>query len=199
MTGMNRPGMKGIRLVTIVLAAAALVVWGCDTRETDSTCTSPTIEPHLSPVNFGDLYPSADGGTPGGQTVPYEWTLLLMSKCKESVVVSKICIVGDKHNGVEGSKAFYIEGPEPATIPYDTEAAVRITYNPKEVNTDTSSDGKPDPDNVAIVVQSNAKNFPTLVVPMCARYVPAGTAKEVFECKSPLVVAAGQKDDTLCK
>ena len=78
-------------------------------------------------------------------------------------------------------------------------AALRITYSPTAVNTDLDGDGAPDPDNAAIVIQSNAKNFPTLVVPICARLVPAGTKRTEFVCTSPVTLVAGTKDATLCK
>jgi hypothetical protein len=155
--------------------------------------------PHLSPVNFGDLNPApADGSTPAAQTVPYEWALVLLSKCSQPVAITKICIVGDNHNGVKGSKAFYTEGPEPKTAAPGVDPVVRITYSPKELNTDLNADGKPDPDNVALVIQSNAVNFPTLVIPLCARLVAAGTAPSAFDCTSPVTIAAGTKDETLC-
>jgi hypothetical protein len=191
---------RSVSWVAVALAACAVVlVPACGARDADSGCADPTIEPHLSPVNFGDLYPApADGSARGGSTVPKEWALLLRSKCSKPVAISKVCLVGDAHNGVKGSPAFYLEGPEPAVAAEGADPAVRITYNPGDVNADLDGDGLPDPDNVALVVQSNAKNFPTLVVPLCARLVAEGTAPATFACASPVTVAAGSSDPSLC-
>jgi len=186
-------------LCVVLAAGAVLLAPACGAREADTGCTQPTIMPHLSPANFGDLNPApTDGSASTAQTVPYEWALVLLSKCSQPVAISKICIVGDNHNGVKGNRAFYTEGPEPATAAPGVDPVVRITYDPKELNTDQNGDGKPDPDNVALVVQSNALNFPTLVVPICARLVAAGTAPAAFDCTSPVTIAAGKKDGTLC-
>ncbi|MBI5529261.1 MAG: hypothetical protein HY897_23295 [Deltaproteobacteria bacterium] len=198
--------MRGLNSGKFLLPAAAVLLLatvspGCDSREADNMCEEPTIEPHLSPVNFGDLYTTEDGGTGGGgaQTVPYEWVLLLMSKCKEAVTVTAACFAGTTHSGAPANTAFFVEGPVPAAIEGGKEAAVRITYSPSAPNADTNGDGVPDPDNVALVVQSNAKNYPTLVVPICARLVAAGTERTAFECTSPVTLAPGAKDETLCQ
>jgi hypothetical protein len=185
-------------LAVLLLVTAAP---GCESREADNTCEEPAIEPHLSPVNFGDLYTPADGGTGvgGAQTVPYEWVLLLMSKCSEPVTVTATCFAGTTHAGAPANTAFFVEGPVPATIEGGKEAAVRITYSPSAPNADTNGDGVPEPDNVALIVQSNATNYPTLVVPICARLVAAGTERTAFECTSPVTLASGARDDTLCQ
>ena len=198
MSTMNRGALVAGVIAAIALAVA--IAAGCDPREADDTCTDPTIMPHLSPVNFGDLQPAPEAcaAAAGVQTIPYEWVLLLLSKCREPVVIDKVCLVGDAHNGVKGSPAFFLEGPVPSTATIEEEAALRITYSPAAVNTDLDGDGAPDPDNAALVIQSNAKNFPTLVVPICARLVPAGTKPAAFACTSPVTVAAGQRDLTLC-
>ena len=51
---------------------------------------------------------------------------------------------------------------------------------------------------VAIIVQSNATNLPTLVVPICARIVAPGDPLGAVACASPVSVEPGERDSTLC-
>ncbi|MFO0751470.1 MAG: hypothetical protein U1F43_38250 [Myxococcota bacterium] len=86
----------------------------------------------------------------------------------------------------------------PTHVENGAAAAVRITYDSDTVNRDKDSDGKRDPDNIAVVIQSNAKNFPTLVVPVCAIIIPGASDAFPFLCESPVTVPAGKTDATLC-
>ena len=187
-------------LAAIVFLALPLSLSCCGDDDDVEICEGPEIKPHLNPVFFGDFYPLPEGDDPQpglNEYTPYEWTLLLSSDCEKAVVIDKICIVGDNHNGEEGNHAFTVEGPEPKTIPYGEKAAIRITYNHSDINID--GDGEADPDNVALIIQSNATNYPTLVIPICARIIPKGAERKGFSCKSPVTVEKGESDTTLCK
>ena len=186
----------------LVLALAGVFL-GCGGADSDdpSACTSPEVLPHLSPVTLPDMLElpdgiDADAGT--AKHAPYEWVLLLQSGCEQPVEISEICIVGDKHNGKDNSQAFTIEGPVPASVPFGTESAIRVTYNPDSLNIDADGDDVPEPDRVAIVVQSNAANFPTLIVPLCARMVAPDSDYPEYECTSPVSLSPGAVDLTLC-
>lgn len=190
------------RLVALAaLTLTAALVAGCDSASS-SGCEGPEILPHLSPANLGNFHPlpsgeAADPGDPA--SVPYEVTLFLRSTCSAPLVIDRVCVVGDAHNGDESDPAFTIEGPVPATVNKGDAAAVRLTYDNSHVNRDLNSDGARDPDRVAVVVQSNAVNFPTLVVPVCAAIIPADENATAFSCDSPVTVPAGTVDPSLCR
>lgn len=186
-------------ILSVLVVASAPLQYACDSDE--SSCVGPEILPHESPKNLGHFLPLGNGEThdPGDPTkVPYEWTLFLRSTCSTPLVISKVCVVGDKHNGNPDDQAFTIEGPLPATVEKGQAAAVRVTYDSDEVNVDGDHNGERDPDQVAVVVQSNAKNFPTLIVPICAIIIPGADDAHPFVCESPVAVTAGQVDATLC-
>jgi len=187
--------------LALLLIASASSLGACDSSGS-GVCAGPQILPHQSPIRFGDLYLRGNNEEEHPESsvaTPYEWVLLLQNKCSAPLKIDKVCVVGDEHNGVEGDTAFSLEGPIPAEIPYNELGALRITYDTTSVNEDLDDDGTPDPDNVAIVIQSNAVDYPTLVIPACARTVAKGTKKEVFECSSPVEVPAGTKDASLCE
>ncbi len=154
----------------------------------DGTERGALIRPHLSPVNFGNLaYLPDDPIDPGCmQHAPCQWSLLLQSYGTDPVEVTQTCLLGDSRN------AFVVEGPKPTTIEADHDAVVRFTYQPSSASNDV--------DNVALVVQSTAENFPTLIVPLCGRVLdPADVADaSAIECKSPVSVDPGVRDDSLC-
>ncbi|MFT7621873.1 MAG: hypothetical protein ACI9WU_001038 [Myxococcota bacterium] len=187
-----------------LLAVLMVMAAGCtgDEETSEGACGSATILPHLSPVVFGDLVVLPDGATaePGtSDNVPFEWVLLLSNNCLDELVISEVCIVGDAHNGDKDLQAFAVEGPVPASISRGEQAAVRLTYNPAAINAlDIDGDGVPDPDRIAVVVQSNATDFPTLIVPVCARMVTEDADHPAYECSSPVSLAAGSVDLTLC-
>lgn len=174
---------------------------GCDDGGED--CSEPTLVPQVARLNLGDLRAlgADEVGNPASlEAVPFEFVLLLQSKCTAPVVITKACIIGDAHNGEASAPAFTLEGPIPLTVPFRTESALRLTYDHTDPNTvDADADGQPDPDSVAIVIQSNAVNAPTLVVPVCARVIAADGEPAAVPCVSPVVVPAGQADLSLCQ
>ncbi|PIE21188.1 MAG: hypothetical protein CSA66_00055 [Proteobacteria bacterium] len=189
--------MRALLIATTALTAGLFAA--CD--EPAFVCVGPEITPHLSPVSFGDLYvQGSDDPRPESRVaVPYEWTLLLLSDCQRELVIDEICLVADDHNGVEGDHAFTVEGPLPASIPYGQTGAIRVTYDHADPNTvDADGDGSPDPDAVALVIQSNATNYPTLIVPICGRIIPKSGTPAEYECASPIEVPAGEYRD-LCR
>ncbi|PKN55509.1 MAG: hypothetical protein CVU56_20900 [Deltaproteobacteria bacterium HGW-Deltaproteobacteria-14] len=189
----------GAPAVFAAVFALAGVGAGCDSAS--EGCVGPEILPHLSPLNLGSLHPLPAGATPepgSAAEVPLEVTLFLQSTCSTPLEITKVCVVGDAHNGDAGDTAFTIEGPVPATVKGGDAAAVRLTYDNGHVNRDLDGDGVRDPDNVAIVIESNAVNFPTLIVPVCAAIIPAADDATAFVCASPVTVAPGTSDPTLC-
>ncbi len=174
-------------------------VIGCGGSEEAGT---PDILPHLSPASFGDIKVLPDGQDPepGSKAFqPYEWVLLLQNTGTADLTITEVCIVGDQHNGGENDRAFAIEGPVPEIVPPGTEAAVRLTYDPSSKNiADVDGDQVPDPDRVAVIVQSDAGNFPTLIVPVCARLVEDGDEYPEFHCDSPVSLTPGAVDLSLC-
>lgn len=188
---------------TVLVLGLAALIGGCGGDDSGTAaCTEPEILPHQSPVHLPDTRLLVAGETPDAGNrfaTPYEWVLLLQSNCTTPVEINEVCIVGDDHNGQPGNKAFTIEGPAPASVPYGTEAAVRVTYDPDTENTlDADGDGNPDPDRVAIVIQSNAVNFPTLIVPLCARALAPDVTAPGYHCNSPVTLVAGAVDKSLC-
>jgi hypothetical protein len=173
---------------------------GCDDGGKD--CSEPTLVPQVERLNLGDLRALRAGEVENPaslEAVPFEFVLLLQSKCTAPVVITKACIVGDAHNGNADDPAFTLEGPIPLNVPFRTESALRLTYDPADPNSlDADADGEPDPDSIAIVIQSNAVNAPTLVVPVCARAIAADGEPAAVPCTSPVVVPAGQADLSLC-
>ena len=146
------------------------------------------IRPDLSPISLGDLYPLPQGQQPdygSNKYAPYAWTLLLQSEGTDQLVINKVCVVDDKNH------AFTLEGPDITKVAPGADAALRITYGDQTVRSN--------PDNAAIIVQSNADDFPTLVVPICAQTVADGSTRGPVDCTSPVNVKPGTTDATLCK
>ena len=188
----------------LVVAASTTMIGaaGCGggSNNASSDCTGPKILPHKSPIRFREFKPppgdEAKENTGDTERVPFASTLLLQSTCSKNVEVSEACLVGEEDQGDNDTKYFTLEGPEPKKISGSNDGAVRITYDRKNPNPGD------DVDNVALVVQSNAKNFPTLVVPVCARVVGEGTEdkdRELVECSSPVTVEPGNEKNDLCK
>ena len=146
------------------------------------------ISPDLSPISLGDLYPLPQGQQPdygSNKYVPYAWTLLIQSEGTDQLVINKVCLVGDKNH------AFALEGPDITKVPPGAEAALRITYSDQTVRSK--------PDDAALIVQSNADDYPTLVIPVCAQTIPDGSTRGQVDCTSPVTVKPGTSDATLCK
>jgi hypothetical protein len=201
----RRPANSSVS-ASLFAATAALFLVGaglaaaCDDGAKD--CTEPTLVPQIERLNLGDLHvlaPGAEENPASLDAVPFEFVLLLQSKCTAPVVITEACIVGDAHNGNPADPAFTLEGPVPLTVPFRSEAALRLTYDHPDPNTvDTDDDGEADPDAIAIVIQSNAVNAPTLVVPICARIIAADAEPNAVPCASPVIVPAGTSIPTLC-
>lgn len=178
----------GLFVVSVALGVFGLASSaGCDSEAE----TGAKIFPHLSPVNFGDLYPLGNGEADPStnERVPYEWVLLLQNGGAETLKIDKVCLIGDAHNGVANDHAFSIRtsGAVPISVVAGGEAAVEITYEHEDTNSvDADGDGTPDPDVVGLLIESNATNFRRLVVPVCARVVPNGQEKAGFMCPSTL-------------
>lgn len=181
-----------------LLLASTLATAGCD--EDEARCSGAEILPHLSPVAMGDFYPRQGDPDPAtNERVPFAWSLVLQSTCGAPLKISKACLIGQAHNGVDGDAAFALEGPDRAEVPPGEDTLVRLTYDHADVNAlDADADGAADPDNIALVVQSNARNFPTLVVPVCARVVLDGATRLRLDCTAPVTVPAGESRPDLC-
>jgi hypothetical protein len=155
--------MKRVSLVVLAFLAAC-----SGTEEAEG----PLLVPHRSPVQLGEFWPQGNTDPEPGnvERTPYEWVLLLQSEGDEPVEVKKTCMIGDTTH-------FIIEGPIPTTIPAGDEGAVRLTYSRQNAGSD----------RIAVVVKSNAKNFPTLIVPVCAAVVADGAEKNtnVQPCEFP--------------
>jgi hypothetical protein len=182
----------------LAITGLCVLLFACGPAEN----AGPRIRPALSPISFGDIHPRPGGVAPDPNSntyVPFEFTLLLQSVGTDTVNIQEVCIVGDAHNGEAGNTAFSLEGPDRDDIPALREAAVRITFEHGDTNRDLNGDGEPDPDQVALVIQSDAVDYPTLVVPMCARVIPTSREPQPIECNSPVTAPPeGVADRELC-
>lgn len=181
-------------LITASAAATllGLLASGCgDTTDADG---GAAILPHQSPASFGELYPLGNRDPEPETTfrTPYEWVLLLQSNGDAPLKVDRVCLVGTKDDGSDIAPfTVEVENQElPATIDSGRDFGVRLTYDRQ-----TPSEQA---DQVAIVVQSNATNYPTLIVPICARVIPDGEERGEVECEAPVSVAAGDSAADLC-
>ncbi len=153
------------------LALAALTV-ACDT--TDADCAGVMVEPFPAALNFGDVNPD----------VARRKTVLLHSTCGGTLQITGIRIEDDAHNGVEGDGAFSFEGPDVEEVGPGGAAGVRVTFRHTELGTPGET-GLPNPDRATLVIETNAANLPTVVVPLCARLVPPDRTGEPFDCPPP--------------
>ena len=133
------------------------------------------LESYPEVVSMGALYPyrESEEDVADNRRVPFERVILLRATGDLPVNISKVCLVGD------GANQFVLEGPKPATATAATDAAVRVTYE---------REGKGGPDQIALVVESDATT-PTLVVPICARVVADGASRDALECEPPVTTA----------
>lgn len=157
---------------------------------------SAEILPHQSPASFGEMYPTGNNepDPTGNVRTPFEWVLLLQSTGDAPLEISEVCLVGDEADGSDVDKfTLEVENQDlPASVDAGDEFGLRLTYDRQEPN-----EGD-DADQVAVVVQSNASNFPTLIVPVCARVIADGEEQGTVECQSPVTVAEGESDTSLC-
>lgn len=187
--GRNLVVLMGLSLVGLSFSAC-----GGESGQEGEVCEGRQLIPHLSPISFGELNPlgNREPDLSSPQRTPFEYVLLLQSPCNEEVKIDKVCLVGDSAKNGSDTAQFELEGPEPGVAKRGREAVLRLTYERQ-----TPNEGG-DSDQVAIVVQSNAENHPTLVIPLCARVVADGTEKSDLPCESPVVIEAGQKNAALC-
>lgn len=122
---------------------------------------------------LGEMWPlGAETPQPAtNERAPYEWVLLLQNQCDDQLKIDSVCLVGDSIDN------FIIEGPVPTTVKRGDPGAVRVTYQ-------RLTEGGPD--NVAVIVKSNASDFPMLVVPVCGSVIADGQEKAAMECTSPV-------------
>lgn len=178
---------KGRRIFPVVIAGVILgIAGGCgNTDGGEDLCEGPEVDPNLGAVSLGEMFPPSEDveDNPGDTTrVPVEWTVLLESTCEKDLEISETCVVGEEDEGSDQTDArhFTKEGPTMTTVPTGEESAIRLTYQRENPN----SEG--DVDNVAVLVQSNAENRPTLVVPICARVIGEDDDPESISCTTPV-------------
>lgn len=187
------------RTLSAVLAGLVVALGGCgNTDESQDLCKGPELLPNRSPVSLGEIFPPSEDiePNPGDNTrTPVEWTVLLESTCRESVEISETCVVGENDENSDQSDAQFFEmlGPTKTSVPTDEETAVRLSYEREAPNRED------DVDNIALVVQSNATNFPTLVVPLCGRVIETGEDPGAVTCESPIEAPPkGEKKSDIC-
>jgi hypothetical protein len=175
-------------------ACASLAMAGCGPSGDDDGCSERSLGAVFSRSNnLGAMFPfdADDSDVSDDSRVPYEWTVLLRTECAAPVTIDKVCLVGA--NGAADAPAvsqFLLEGPTATEVTSQEDAAVRLTYNRRQPG---------GVDNVALLVESNAADFPTLVIPVCARVVENGAERGAIECTTPVPVpAAGEAASASC-
>lgn len=193
MTDTRRNGRLSAWPFRLLCSASLLGLLGAGCG--DAAESEAKILPHQSPASFGELYPlgnhNAEPRNP--QRTPYEWVLLLQSTGSDALIIEEVCIIGTRDDGADAA-AFSVEVEDqhlPATVQAGRDFGVRITYDRQSHSADA--------DQVALVVQSNATNFPTLIVPVCARVIADGQERGAVACQAPVSVAPGARDPDLCK
>lgn len=188
---------------TLAVSALSLTLIGCSGTDGNSneTCSAPQLRHSPTPFSFQEAFPPPDDNADenrGDRTrTPFEATFHLRSGCEKDVDVQKTCLIGEGEETGSGktTEHFAVEGPKPSTVKEGTDSVLRITYDRDQPN---SGD---DVDNAAMVIQSNAGNLPTLVVPMCARVIQKSqdASRQPVECESPVEIpSAGEKKEGLC-
>ncbi len=189
---MMRDALHGIAAGAAVLSALAMA--GCGPSGDDDGCSERSLGAVFSRANnLGSMFPPSDedSDVSDDSRVPYEWTVLLRTECFAPVTISKVCLVGagGSADAPEVSQ-FLLEGPTATEVTSQEEAAVRLTYNRRQPS---------GVDNVALLVESNAADFPTLVIPVCARVVENGAERGDIECTTPVPVpAVGETVSAVC-
>ena len=175
---MMRDVLNGAATCAAILSTLALA--GCGPSGDDDGCGERSLGAVFSsPNNFGAMFPPNDqADVTDNSRSPYEWTVLLRTDCSIPVTISKVCVVGSSGSADDAeAKQFLLEGPTPAEVMFQQDSAVCVTYSRKV---------PAGVDNVALLVESNAADYPTIVVPLCARVVENGAELPEFECASPV-------------
>ena len=176
-----------------------LLLIGC-APEADP-CSGATLEVGTEAVHFGDLTLLSGGaiGDPNtADQVPSRRTVLLRNACGPALRIHQVCLIQNEHNGEAGSTAFYLEGPDRAVLGPGQTAGLRLTFDAQTVSDDLNQDAERDPDRATLVIQSDAHNTPTHVIPVCARTVPEGEANPPYDCPAPFTIPAGEALPDLC-
>ena len=183
-----------LRRVAVLLAFPVAFI-GCSSDETaQDICEGRSLQPDRPSIVLGEMTPSsgADDALLNATTTPYEWNLLLHSPCDEPVTIEEVCLIDD---GDGAADHFVLEGPEGDVASRGADSIVRLTYE----RSDTHDDG--DQDDIAVVVQSDADDAPTLVVPVCARVVDDRSDDDEvsMSCSSPVTIPGdGESVSGLC-
>ena len=185
--------MQNRVLLSLVVTPLIFGMTGCgDEDELVDICSGKQLTPHITPVNFGELRPQGNSEPDllDGTRTPFEWHLLLHSPCEDPVTIDEVCLV-DAGDGA--AQQFVLEGPEGPVASRGDDSVLRITYERQETH---SGD---DQDDIAIVIQSDADNAPTIVVPACARVTDDPADEPTMECNSPVAIPAeGESVGGLC-
>ena len=180
---MMRDALHGLAACAAVLSSLAMA--GCGPSGDDDGCSERSLGAVFSrPNNLGAMFPPSDDDSDvsDDSRVPFEWTVLLRTECAAPVTISKVCLVGPGGNPEAGEvDQFLLEGPTSTEVTSQEDAAVRLTYTRRQPS---------GVDNVALLVESNAADFPTLVIPVCARVVENGNERGDIECTSPVAIPA---------
>ncbi len=162
-----------------LLLLCALSLCAC-TDEAD-TC-SGGLEAFPAPLYFGDLYPA---DAPEEERVPRQKTVVLQKVCGGQLEITAVCILEDAHDGKEGEPAFELEGPDRSALGAGDTAGIRVTFEHTDANLlELPVEGRPEPvrdhDRALLVVETQTEA--KVVVPLCARLIPSGTAPEDYDC-----------------
>ena len=190
------------RFRRICIAAAApalsLSLIGCSGTDgnTGETCEGPKfVYNPPAPAYFQEAFPPKNDGTDSRGTkehTPYEINFQLNSQCEKDVEIQNWCLLGDSQD----LEHFTLEEPSNTTFSREESSVVRLTYS-----RETPNQGD-DADAVALVLQTNATNLPTLVAPICTRVIEKteDATRKTVECESPVeVVEPGTKKEGLCE
>lgn len=173
--------MKHAWLVTLLL-------WGCG--EDEAECSGASVDPFPVALAFGDVK-EAD--------LPARRVVLLRNTCGTQLEIGETCIIEDDHNGDPNDPAFELEKPSNETLNAGEEGGIRVTYSPSSVNEDQDQDAARDLDQALLVVQSNASDSPTLVVPLCGRRIAENEDKDDQECPPAFTIPEGERIADLCQ
>lgn len=162
-----------MRKILILLALSAILP-ACE--KDDEGCSGAVAEPFPAALGFGDLKAGAPEG-PLGEAAPARRAVLVRNGCSGTLTVTASCVVGDARG------AYVLEGPDRDTAGPGDEIAWRVTYAPTEP--EEPIDGQRPPDGAALVILSNAKDAPVLVVPLCGRLIADDETAGETTCALP--------------
>ncbi len=195
-----------VRVIVCMICAASFLAAGCGNNESEGVRTIGTNlqdpaqageermgEPIFVGPIFPEMYPPSDNTADDPvdtERTPFEFVVLLRSTGEVPVDISEICLVGESDTARD---QFILEAPEtPVQSTSQVDQAVRITYDRQSPN------GGGNVDRVSLVVQSNAENYPTYIVPFCGRVIGEGSDPQAIGCSTHLMVAPGESAEDLC-